>query len=215
MNQALRSTRVVLSSHQALVRLGLRALLEGIKGMEAREASNKEQLLTLIEEFKPHSILIDLTSEGLQGLQLLQQVVQKFPKARTLALTQQEDEEKALQALNIGAAGVIAKSAASSELVFAIRAVGRGENYLPEVLRRAVHKRSEAGRNLPKLTARQYEVLKLVAEGHGTKEIALRLHISQKTVETHRSRMMGRLNIRDVAGLVRYAVHRGLITLEE
>lgn len=184
--------------------------------MEVREASNKEQLVTLIKEFKPHAILIEVTGRGLPGLEVLQQVVREFPSARTLALTQEEYEEQAFEALNIGAAGLIARTATSTELVSAIRTVASGEIYVPEALRPAVLRHSQAGRNVsPKLTARQYEVLKLIAEGRGTKEIALQLHISRKTVETHRARIMRRLNIRDVAGLVRYAVHRGLITLEE
>lgn len=209
-------TRVVLASYHALVRSGLRTLLEGTKEMEVREASNKEQLVTLIKEFKPHAIVIEVTGRGLPGLEVSQQVVQEFPSARTLALTQEENEEQALEALNIGAAGLIARTATSTELVFAIRTVASGEIYVPEALRAAVLKHSQVGRNASsKLTARQYEVLKLIAEGRGTKEIALQLNISRKTVETHRARIMRRLKIRDVAGLVRYAVHRGLITLEE
>jgi len=209
-------TRVVLSSHHALVRSGLRTLLEETKEMEVREAANKEQLLTLIKEFQPHAILIEVTDQGSKRFEVLQQVVQEFPSARALALTQQEDEEQALEALNIGAAGLIARTATRTEFVLAIATVARGEHYVPEALRQTVLKDSQAGRIIsPKLTSRQYEVLKLIAEGRGTKEIALRLHVSPKTVETHRARIMRRLNIHDVAGLVRYAVHRDLITLEE
>lgn len=211
-----RPTRVVLSGHQSLVRSGLRALLERVKAVEVREASDKEQLFTVIEEFKPHVIVIDVTTRELRGLDLLQQVVQEFPSTRALALTQDEDEEQALEALRLGAAGLIARNATDTDLVLAVKSVARGENYLSETLGRVVLKHSRARQAfLPKLTARQYEVLKMIAEGHGTKEIALRLNISPKTVETHRARVMERLNIRDLAGLVRYAVHRGLVKLDQ
>lgn len=210
------STRIVLSSHETLVRSGIRALLERIKEVEVREALDNQQLLTLIAGFNPHVVLLDVTTRGLDGLVLLTEVVQRFPSTGALALIQDEDEEQAVLALRLGAAGLIAKSATSTELEFAVKTVARGENYLSKKLEGPALKFSETPKDFwPKLTLRQQEVLKMFAEGQGTKEIALRLNISVKTVESHRARIMTRLNIRDIAGLVRYAIRIGLIKLDE
>jgi DNA-binding NarL/FixJ family response regulator len=215
-DRVLKRTRVLLSNHQALVRSGIRALLERIKEVEVREASEDQQLLSMIEEFNPHVILLDGITRGSPGLELLKQVVHEFPSTRALILAEDEDEEQAVQVLRLGAAGLIAKSATSTELEFAINTIASGGNYLSKVLEQAVAKHSETPQSfLPKLTSRQWEVLKMIAEGHGTKEIALRLNLSAKTVETHRARIKKRTNIRDVAGLVRYAVQIGLTKLDE
>lgn len=215
-NRVRKRTRVLLSIHQELVRSGIRALLERIKGAEVREALANQQLLSTIEEFNPHVILLDVMTGGSSGLELLKQVVQEFPSSRVLVLADDEDEEQAVHVLGLGAAGLIARSATSSELELAINTVAGGESYLSKILERAVVKHSKTRQAYsPKLTPRQYEVLKMIAEGHGTKEIALSLNISAKTVETHRARIKQRTNIRDVAGLVRYAVHIGLTKLDE
>ncbi len=214
--RVLESTRVVLLSQQQLVRSGIRALLERIEKIEVGEASDSQQIPALIEEFNPHVVLLDVAAPGLAGLALLKQVTQKFPSIYVIALTQNEDAEQAVQALRLGAAGLIARSATTIELQLAIKTVARGEIYLSKILEQAVAKHSETRQTfLPKLTSRQYEVLKMIAEGLATKEIALRLNISAKTVETHRARIKKRTNIRDVAGLVRYAVHIGLTKLDE
>lgn len=215
-DRVLGPTRVVLSSHETLVRSGLRALLERIKEVEVREALDNQQLLTLIPVFNPHVVLLDVTTRGLQGLVLLSQLVQKFPSTRALVLTQDEDEEQAVQALRLGAAGLIAKNATTTELELAISTVASGESYLSKVFEEPVSKYSETPKDfLPKLTLRQQEVLQMIAEGYGTKEIALRLKISVKTVESHLARIKKRLNISGIAGLVRYAVRIDLIKLDE
>ena len=170
----------------------------------------------MIEEFKPDVILLDVMTSGVVGLGLLKRVRNQFPAIAVIALTEQENPVQAVQALSVGAAGLISRNATSNDLALAIKTVAKGENYLSETLRRAVLKHSETPRVFfPKLSARQYEVLKLMAEGHTTKEIALRLHISAKTVETHQARIKKRLNIPNLAGLVRYAVRMGVIKLDE
>jgi DNA-binding NarL/FixJ family response regulator len=209
--------RVLLSGHHALIRAGIRALLERIEEVEVAEAADSEQILASIREFNPDVVLLDVPTPGLSGLELLKEVIEKFPSKRVIALTHHESEEHAVQALRLGAAGFISKSADGTELELAIRAVASGERYLaPELSKQAIHKYLEDPHAfLSELTARQYEVLKMIAEGQATKKIAGRLDISVKTVETHRAQIMQRLDIHDIAGLVRYALRTGLIKLDE
>jgi DNA-binding NarL/FixJ family response regulator len=208
--------RVLFSSPHALVRSGIRVLLERIEEVEVSEVSDNQELHSLIEELNPQVILLDVMTPRSTELEWLTSITQSFPSTRVIALTEQDNEEQAVRAIAVGAAGFIARSASSTELRKAIRTVARGESYLSVPLRRVISKRPETPRAfLPKLTSRQNEVLKMIAEGHGTKEIALRLNISAKTVETHRARIQRRLNIRDIAGLVRHAVRVGLVKLYE
>jgi DNA-binding NarL/FixJ family response regulator len=214
---ATKPTRILLSDQQALVRAGIRALLERIESVEVAEAADRHQTLALIREFNPDIVLLDVPVPGLSGLEPLKEITEKFPLTRVIILTQHENEEEAVQALRLGAAGFLTKSAASTELELAIRAVAKGESYLAsELSKQAILKYLEDPRAfLSELTARQHEVLKLIAEGHATKEIARRLNISVKTVETHRAQIMERLNIHGIAGLVRYALRMGLVKLDE
>ena len=209
--------RVLLSGRHALVRAGIRALLERIEHVEVVEAADNRQIFASIGEFNPNVVLLDVPTPGLSGLELLKELVEKFPSTPVLALSQHETEEHAVLALRSGAAGFIAKSAASAELELAIRAVARGERYLAsELSKQAILKYLEDPRSFfSELTPRQYQVLKMIAEGHPTKEIARRLNISAKTVETHRAQLMERLNIHETAGLVRYALRMGLVKLDE
>lgn len=216
-DQGPKPIRVLLSGQHALIRAGIRALLERIEEVEVAEALDSQQILASIRQFNPDVVLLDVPTPGLSGLELLKQVVEKFPSTRVIVLTHHETEEHAVQALRLGAAGLISKSAASTELELAIKAVASGERYLaPELSKEAILKYLEDPHPfLSELTARQYQVLKMIAEGHATKTIARRLDISVKTVETHRAQIMQRLNIHDIAGLVRYALRTGLIKLDE
>ena len=215
---ARKSIRVLLSDQHALVRAGVRALLERIKEVEViAEAADGNQTLALIKEFQPDIVLLEVPTPGQSGLELLKAVVGTFPDVRVIVLTQHENDEQAVQALRSGAAGFITKSAASAELEVAIKAVAQGESYLASDLsKQAILKYFEDPRAfLSELTSRQCEVLKLIAEGHTTKEIARRLDISVKTVETHRAQLMQRLDIHDIASLVRYALRVGLVKLHQ
>jgi len=129
-----KSIRVLLSDQHALVRAGIRALLERIEEVEVAEAADSQQTLALIKEFHPDIVLLDVPMPGLSGLELLKEMVEKFPAVRVIVLTQHENEEQAVQALRSGAAGFIAKSAASTELELAIKAVAKGESYLASEL---------------------------------------------------------------------------------
>jgi DNA-binding NarL/FixJ family response regulator len=210
--------RVVLADDHALVRAGIRALLERLPGIEVvAEADNGRQALELIKTSAPNLILLDISMAGLGGLEALPRIVKDFPSVKVLILSGHANEEYVLRALRCGAAGYMLKEAAAEELELAIKAVAQGKTYLsPSVSRTVVESylQRAAGEEGPveELTARQREILQMIAEGKNTKEIAATLEISVKTVEAHRLQLMARLNIHDVAGLVRYAIRSGLVS---
>jgi DNA-binding NarL/FixJ family response regulator len=219
-NQEPTRVRVLLSDQHALVRAGIRALLERIDEVKVvAEAAGGQQTLELIKAFNPNILLLDIAMPGFSGLELLKEIVDKFPRVRVIVLTLHDNEEYAALALRAGAAGFISKSAASNELELAIKAVARGEDYLAtEISKQATLKylKGDVSGTFPTvLTVRQREVLQMIAEGHSTKEIARRLNISVKTVETHRAQTMDRLNIHDVVGLARYAIKIGLVEIDQ
>lgn len=212
--------RVVLADDHALVRAGIRALLEKLPGIEVvGEADNGRQALELIKASSPNLILLDISMAELGGLEALPRIVKDFPAAKVLILSGHANEEYVLRALRCGAAGYLVKEAAAEELELAIKAVTQGKTYLSPLVSRTVvdsYLDRAAGDKGPvePLTARQREVLQLIAEGKNTKEIADVLGISIKTVEAHRLQLMARLNIHDVPGLVRYAIRSGLVSAE-
>jgi DNA-binding NarL/FixJ family response regulator len=208
-----RKLRVVLADDHALVRAGIRALLEKITGVEVvAEAGDGLEALKAVEELRPDVVLLDIAMPGLGGLEVLKRVKSDYPETRVIVLTVHEDQEYADHAIAAGAVGFLPKSAASAELELALRIVAEGEIYLsPGISRQPAVSASTAG---VELTPRQREVLALIANGHSTKDIALALSISAKTVETHRAQLMERLQIFDVAGLVRYAIKTGLVKIE-
>jgi RNA polymerase sigma factor (sigma-70 family) len=182
------------------------------------EAGKGSEALKLVDTLKPELVLLDITMPDGGGFDVLQQLSQNFPKIRVIVLTVHEAGEYALRAMREGAAGFLPKSAASTELEQAIHTVMRGEVYIsPETSRKTLLEYDKDRRNrdlLESLSPRQKEVLRLIAEGRTTKQIAQTLEISVKTVETHRSQLMDRLDIHDVAGLVRYSITVGLVEME-
>jgi DNA-binding NarL/FixJ family response regulator len=210
--------RVVLADDHALVRAGIRALLEKLPDVKVvGEANNGREALELIKTSMPNLLLLDISMSELGGLEALPRIVKDFPAVKVLILSGHANEEYVLRALRCGAAGYMLKEAAAEELELAIKAVAQDKTYLsPSVSRTVVESylQRAAGEEGPieQLTARQREVLQLVAEGKNTKEIAGRLDISVKTVEAHRLQLMARLDIHDVAGLVRYAIRSGLVS---
>jgi DNA-binding NarL/FixJ family response regulator len=161
---------------------------------------------------------MDLAMPELNGIEATRHLTKKFLNVRVIILSIYSDEEHVYQALRAGAAGYLMKGAATEELELAIRSVARGETYLsPPVSRPVIMeyiRRTNVGLNPREgLSPRQTQILKLIAEGETTKQVALHLAISVKTVETHRSALMKRIGVRDVAGLVRYAVKVGLVDL--
>jgi DNA-binding NarL/FixJ family response regulator len=185
------------------------------------EAENGRAALAAIEEHRPDIALVDVAMPELNGLEVVARVGKASPRTRVVIVTMHASEAFVAQALRAGVAGYLLKDAAADELALMLRAVTRGETYLsPPISRQVVdgYLARAGGQAAPQpldvLTPRQREILQLVAEGRSTKEIARRLELSVKTVENHRAQIMDRLDIRDVAGLVRYAIRVGLVSAD-
>jgi DNA-binding NarL/FixJ family response regulator len=210
--------RALIADDHALVRAGIRALLERIDSVSViAETGEGGEALHLIKELKPDVVLLDVTMPGLSGLEVLAESRKHLPDVRVIILTVHDEAEYAMQALRAGAAGFLPKSAAANELQLAIETVTRGETYVSgEVSRKTLldYSRGRIEHRLARLTPRQREILTLIAEGLNTKDIGRRLNISGKTVESHRAQLMERLNIHDVASLVRLVIKVGLIRVE-
>jgi DNA-binding NarL/FixJ family response regulator len=210
--------RVLLADDHALVRAGIRALLEGLEGVTVvAEAGNGIEVLELARKHRPDVVLLDISMPGLGGLEASAQLKQDLPEVRVVILSMHANEEYVLQALRAGAAGYMLKDSATAQLELALQAVMQGETYLsPPISKQMVEGYLQrVGAEQPaadNLTPRQRQVLQLIAGGHSTKEIAYRLELSVKTVETHRAQLMERLQIHDIAGLVKYAIRSGLVT---
>ena len=212
-------TRILLVDDHALVRAGIRALISMIEGVEVvGEAGNGDEALSLIETLQPDLVLLDITMPGMNGLVALDEISARFPKVRVIMLTMHEAREYAIQALRGGAAGFIPKRAASTELKEAIDTVMGGKTYVSHEIAQAGVTATEAAavtqERLDRLTPRQHEILILIAEGKSMKQIGRILNISVKTVESHRAQLTERLEIHDIAGLVRFAIKMGLIKVE-
>lgn len=195
-------------------------LVEEIEGIEVvAEAGDGQETLRLIQAHPPDVVLLDIAMPLLNGFEVLDKATRDFPDVNVIVLTVHETEEYALYAFRHGAKGYLPKTAASAELELAIRAVAGGETYLSPALSQKTffnRVKSLSGESvaLRELTPRQQEVLRLLAQGQSTKDIALTLDISAKTVEAHRAQLMARLDIHDVAGLVRYAIKTGLVGID-
>jgi DNA-binding NarL/FixJ family response regulator len=215
--------RVVLADDHNLVRAGIRLLLERIPDVEVvGEASDGRSALELIGREKPDVALLDIGMPELNGLEAADRISRQAPQTRLVILSMHASETYVAQALRLGVAGYVLKEACADELPILLRAVMRGDTYLsPGISKQVVETlRAQLGPSGPGsplaevLTPRQREILQMVAEGKSTKEIAYRLGLSGKTVETHRTQIMQRLDIHDVPGLVRYAMRAGLVSWE-
>jgi DNA-binding NarL/FixJ family response regulator len=212
-------TRIVLAEDHTLVRKGMRLLIETIPGLSVvGEAADGFEALQLIEQHLPDCVLMDLAMPGLSGIEAVRLSKAKFPNIPILVVSMHADEAYVHQALAAGAAGYLLKGSDKEELEIAVRAVCSGETYLTPAISKTLvtaltrkSQTSSASSPLELLTLRQREVLRLVAEGNSTKQVAARLVLSVKTVEAHRGAIMERLGIRDLAGLVRFAIRAGLV----
>jgi DNA-binding NarL/FixJ family response regulator len=215
--------RVLLADDHELVRAGFRALLARLSDVEVvAEADNGRAALELIALHQPDVALMDISMPELNGLEATSRVAREFPRTRVIILSMHASDDHVILALRKGASGYLLKGARLAELELAVRSVARGEAYLgPEVSQDFLSGRHDgatardsldAPPSLERLTARQRDVLQLIAESRSVKQIAQTLGISVKTVETHRAQIMERLGIYDLAGLVRYAIRAGLIT---
>jgi DNA-binding NarL/FixJ family response regulator len=209
--------RVLIADDHTLVRAGIRALLQGLDGVEViAEAGDGLEAMALAEEHRPDVLVTDIAMPHVSGLELAARVARELPPTRVIILSMHANEEYASRALQAGAAGYLLKDSGLAELELAVRAVAGGETYLsPAVSKHVIadylKRTSGAPPDSGPLTPRQRQVLRLIAEGKTTKAIARILGVSVKTVETHRVQLMDRLDIHDVASLVRYAIRVGLV----
>lgn len=217
-----RPLRIVLAEDHTLVRAGLRTLLQQLHRVTVvGEAADGREAVALARIHQPDVILMDISMPGLNGIDATRQVKRELPDVRVVILSMHSSEEHVMQALRAGASGYLLKESAPLELELALQAVGSGETYLsPPISRQVIEGYMQRVGDttqdaLATLSARQREILQLVAEGNSSKEIARRLDLSVKTIETHRAQLMDRLQIRDVAGLVRFAIRTGLISADK
>jgi DNA-binding NarL/FixJ family response regulator len=209
--------RVLLADDHALVRAGIRALLEGIPLVEVvGETGDGQDALERVRRDPPDVLLLDVSLPGMNGLEVAERIRRIESPTRVLMLSMHSGPDYVARALAAGAAGYLIKDAAFDELEQAIVVVARGGRYISrgidqDVVRSFAKQTSSGQSQLQVLTPRQRQVLQLIAEGRGTREIAERLHLSVKTVETHRAQLMSRLGIHDISGLVRFAIRVGLL----
>lgn len=216
----MKNIRVLLADDHQLVRAGMRALIDSLPGFEvAGEAADGREVLRLAREDGIDLVVMDLSMPGLNGLDATARIAKDHPEIRVVVLSMHTSENYVLDALRAGARGYVIKDSAPEELERALRAVAAGQRYLSPAISHfllddylRLARGGDAQQAAARLTARQREILQLIAEGRSTREIAGRLSISIKTVETHRAQIMQRLDVRDVASLTRYAIRLGLIT---
>ena len=213
--------RVLLADDHALVMAGIRALVEELGTTQIiAEANNGRDAVALAKQHRPDLVIMDISMKDLNGIEATAQIMAEVPSTRVLILSMHTTEDFVRRAIKAGAAGYLVKDSAPLDLKMAIAAVLHDEIYLsPRVSKHVVAgflhgKPHQDESSMDALTARQREVLQMVAEGKSTKEIAYQLNVSVKTVETHRAALMERLDIHDIAGLVLYAVRHGLISVD-
>ena len=213
-------TRILLADDHALVRAGFCSLLEKIPFVTViAEAKEGREAVELVRKHRPDIALIDIAMPKLNGLEAVARIAKESCNTRVIVLSMYANPEYVVQAMRAGAHGYLIKEDAVSQLKAAIRIVTSGELYFsPRISKDFIKnylERVDAEYDpLGQLTSRQREILQLIAEGKNTKEIASDLDVSIKTVEAHRLQLMGRLNIHDIPGLVRYAIRRGLVSSE-
>lgn len=219
LRRAMKPYRVLLAEDHRLVRAGLRAVLEEMGCVEVvGEADDGREALRMIARHRPGLVLMDISMPNLNGLEATRRIMHDYPNVLVIILSMHAGDEYVHQALRAGARGYLLKEAAPRDLQLAIEAAARGEIFIsPAISRRIVKSVNNIAvkhEPLDELSPRQREILQLIAEGKSTKRIAALLDTSVKTVETHRATLMRRLDIHDVPGLVRYAVHHGLVSAE-
>jgi len=211
-------TRIVLADDHQLVRRGLRMILDSEPDLEVvAECGDGAQAVESVLAHEPHLAVLDVTMPRLTGIQAARQIAERAPEVRVLILSMHDSERYFFEALSAGAAGYVLKTVADRDLVEACRATMRGEPFIyPGAVRALIREhleRAKAGEAVPQdpLSARESEVVKLIAEGHSSREIGELLFISEKTVERHRANILDKLGLRDRVALTRYAIRTGLV----
>jgi DNA-binding NarL/FixJ family response regulator len=209
------AVRILLADDHTIVRQGFKSILEREGFDVVAEASDGREALRLAEALHPDVAILDLAMPHMNGLEAAAEILRAIPHAAVIALTMHVEEHQIVALIRSGVRGYVVKTQPAEDLIQAIRIVAAGGTYLSPRASGVVFDAYVSGRTRPTdpLTAREREVLQLVAEGRSSKEIAETLSLSTKTVESYRSRIMHKLEIHDVAGLVRYAIRQGLIRL--
>jgi DNA-binding NarL/FixJ family response regulator len=213
-----KSYRIILADDHTLFRRGMRKLLQEMPGVEViGEVHNGLELLELLKRLSPDLVILDISMPGLSGIETTREIRSLYPLTKVLILTMHKSKEYLYHAVTAGASGYLLKEDSDDELFSAIQTIRNEGTYvtrnligaLVEDLSRGPKRKGSAASD--PLTTREREILKLIAEGKTNGEIAILLHVSIRTVENHRASIMNKLNLRNVAGLVRYAIHNGLV----
>jgi two-component system, NarL family, response regulator NreC len=208
--------RILLVDDHAVLRSGLRLLLEREEGLEpVGEAGTAEEALRVLPRLAPDVVVIDVEMPGIGGIEGVTRIVDRAPGVRLLVLSMHDQARDVRRAFDAGAHGYLPKAAADEDFVRAIRAVSAGERYVHPSLGAALAAPAAASGPLDELTAREREVLRLLAFGHTNQEIADRLVVSVRTIESHRAHVMAKLRVTTRAGLVRAALQAGLLDEDE
>ncbi|MBV8829668.1 MAG: response regulator transcription factor [Acidobacteriaceae bacterium] len=200
---------VLLVDDHSLVRRGFRRILEDEEGLKiAGEANNGIEAIRMASELKPNVVVMDLSMPELDGVQATKEIVKHLPETQVLVLSMHADDNYVRNALDAGARGYLLKSAIDVDLVGAIRSVAEGKRYMGSGLKYVAHEQDD---ELNRLTAREKQVLQLIAQGRSNKEIANLLDLSVNTVSVHRANLMEKMNIHRTAELVLFAIRKGLV----
>jgi DNA-binding NarL/FixJ family response regulator len=207
---------ILIADDHGIVRSGIRMLIDRQQGMHVvGEAEDGIQAVELVQSIHPDVAILDVSMPRMTGLQAAREIRARAPETSVLLLSMHDDERYFFDAVEVGAAGYVLKRSADTDLIDAIQAVARGEQFVSPVTERAAIKEwLESGRVdrlEDPLTPRELDVVKLIAEAYTNKQIAEALHVSEKTVESHRANVLSKLGMRDRVELVRYAIRRGLI----
>ena len=214
------SISVFLVDDHTIVRDGLRYLLEAHGDMKiAGEASNGRDAVKAVRKLQPDIVIMDILMADMNGIEATEQICKECPATRVVILSMQSSSESVLRAIRAGARGYLFKESAGRELIQAIHAVRAGHRYLSakvsdQVVGASLKKEEEFNDPLSVLSQREREVLQLVVEGKTSAEIAEALYLSVKTIETYRSRLMHKLNIRDIPSLIKFAIQQGITSLD-
>lgn len=219
----MKTTKILIVDDHEVVRDGLKNILTSLDNISiAGEAGNGEDAVKMYSSLKPDLVIMDISMPGMNGIEATRVIKEKDPDARILILTMHDNQEYLNQIIRSGAKGFILKNTDKEELLDAVRTVASGDNFFSKDISKLIidnyirtakeTEKSDAYKEVP-LTKREIEILKLIASGYSNQEIANILYISYNTVDTHRKNIMHKLSIKNTAGLVRYAIEKGLISL--